>query len=1162
VLDNDQPGGGLLQAALVAPPTAGSLAFFSDGAFVYTPTLGYSGLVTFTYAAQLPPRQDVATVRLLVGDVDRPVALFLDDDTVLENEPAGTPVGTLGTLPAGHSYSYELVAGTGSEDNAAFTIAGDQLRTAQVLDYERDSVLRLRVRATDERALALEQVLVVQVGNREPEPPSLPPYCTTPEIVLVDSQEAHIWIGDVVTATWELGCTVNGSLNIEIPGNSLSGLPFTGRVDWFNHLAHDPLPPLDLHVAGVDVHVGRPQLSTYMGQPYLGLWESTLCAPAQWDGACKEGDQEGLLIDAGGFRARSGSLPLPEFGIPNAAPLGVALSSQGLLAAGSLTAAGSAFDKLNLKFASASLIPVWDEQGDLTGYEIYGEAKLGLPGFAKMDDCSIAVNITLFQTLSGKTMLRIDPAAERLPAAGAAAPEAIEFREGRLSLACDKGIPLGTTGLQLSGISGVIALSSTAQSVHVEVSITNIENFGLPLQLLEISSGITLMWRPEWGVDIMGQVTILEHFEAANGQIEIRQDRISLALTIRSLFVEGNIVANAWWPDGNFHFAGSGSVDVGFKKGSIYHGCCCWGLICINIPPFNLTIGAGADFGEFTNGKWGAKGYLKILGTQYGFYAAGDEFHVGGVGQYRLAEPPEFLAAYQRWQADRQAARLAGVQLDPMSWDDTFAFPRDNLTLVKTTIDPTDIISQVAIITPTDVAFVVSTKPTVPVTVTLITPDGVTITPDNYSVSPVSPTHNVFYTYTLYPTSTQYWYQVMPAMLGDWTVGIEGSVSESTPMLAVLGFANIPRVTDVAVLDGSDPGQVSIGWTVSSDVPSSMTVYATPGPITSTVVVTDSGGITHTESIYNYSGTPVGQFPLDSLQQLRGIGGGVVDLGSLESGDYALWVSLDDNIFEGVYAYALVPGTDEAAWVTVDNSATWPGVWSPAITPTVDASAQQLVLSWDTLDHPDVDDYTVYIGDSPHVPDQVIMGLNAFYNHDDEGHTVGQPFGRYAINNVAPGESYYLSIGARDVESGRTVRTAEVPVTIPGSDYSLSVPRSTYRFAEGTSTSFAIPLSLQIHAPLFYPVVYLEIDETQSARGIVAQFADDTIGDTALSAANDTVDVLVTLDPYLPAGRYTLTFVGHNGRTERRVAVEIDIGSFNICLPLVEKNNPGTLQHR
>ncbi len=49
-----------------------------------------------------------------------------------------------------------------------------------------------------------------------------------------------------------------------------------------------------------------------------------------------------------------------------------------------------------------------------------------------------------------------------------------------------------------------------------------------------------------------------------------------------------------------------------------------------------------------------------------------------------------------------------------------------------------------------------------------------------------------------------------------------------------------------------------------------MTVYATPGPITGTVVVTDSGGITHTESIYSYNGTSWAGFPWTARSSYAG----------------------------------------------------------------------------------------------------------------------------------------------------------------------------------------------------------------------------------------------------------------------------------------------------
>ena len=52
VLANDtDPNGDILTAVLDSPPISGSLAFDPAGSFIYTPTLGFTGQVTFTYRA-------------------------------------------------------------------------------------------------------------------------------------------------------------------------------------------------------------------------------------------------------------------------------------------------------------------------------------------------------------------------------------------------------------------------------------------------------------------------------------------------------------------------------------------------------------------------------------------------------------------------------------------------------------------------------------------------------------------------------------------------------------------------------------------------------------------------------------------------------------------------------------------------------------------------------------------------------------------------------------------------------------------------------------------------------------------------------------------------------------------------------------------------------
>ncbi len=96
-------------------------------------------------------------------DVD---ALALSGSSVLEFRPVGTQVGTLSTTPGtGHTFTYSLVSGAGSTDNASFTISGGQLVTADAFDAGAKSSYSVRVRTTDERGLSLEQPFTVTITD-------------------------------------------------------------------------------------------------------------------------------------------------------------------------------------------------------------------------------------------------------------------------------------------------------------------------------------------------------------------------------------------------------------------------------------------------------------------------------------------------------------------------------------------------------------------------------------------------------------------------------------------------------------------------------------------------------------------------------------------------------------------------------------------------------------------------------------------------------------------------------------------------------------------------------------------------------------------------------------------------------------------------------------
>lgn len=101
-----------------------------------------------------------------------PTNIALSNTSIPENQPINTVVGTLSTTDpdAGNTFTYTLVMGTGSTDNASFNISGNQLRTSAVFDYEVKNVYNIRVRATDQGALFVEKAFVITVTQAAANP--------------------------------------------------------------------------------------------------------------------------------------------------------------------------------------------------------------------------------------------------------------------------------------------------------------------------------------------------------------------------------------------------------------------------------------------------------------------------------------------------------------------------------------------------------------------------------------------------------------------------------------------------------------------------------------------------------------------------------------------------------------------------------------------------------------------------------------------------------------------------------------------------------------------------------------------------------------------------------------------------------------------------------
>jgi hypothetical protein len=96
-----------------------------------------------------------------------PTDLTLSSDSVAENSAIDTVVGTFSTADpdAGDTHTYTLVSGSGDADNASFTIAGNQLRTAAAFDFEARSSYSIRVRTTDQGGLSFEKSFTITITN-------------------------------------------------------------------------------------------------------------------------------------------------------------------------------------------------------------------------------------------------------------------------------------------------------------------------------------------------------------------------------------------------------------------------------------------------------------------------------------------------------------------------------------------------------------------------------------------------------------------------------------------------------------------------------------------------------------------------------------------------------------------------------------------------------------------------------------------------------------------------------------------------------------------------------------------------------------------------------------------------------------------------------------
>ena len=158
---------GTIVASATQTVNASSIATFIKGASPAPILTVGAHTITAISGATMVPRNFTVS-----GGNQQPTNIVLSTTNIAENLPIGTKVGHFTTQDpdVGNTFTYTLVAGTGSGDNGSFTISGSNLVTAAMFNYEVKSNYSIRVQAADQGSLSTQKVFAVRVTDVDETP--------------------------------------------------------------------------------------------------------------------------------------------------------------------------------------------------------------------------------------------------------------------------------------------------------------------------------------------------------------------------------------------------------------------------------------------------------------------------------------------------------------------------------------------------------------------------------------------------------------------------------------------------------------------------------------------------------------------------------------------------------------------------------------------------------------------------------------------------------------------------------------------------------------------------------------------------------------------------------------------------------------------------------
>jgi hypothetical protein len=286
------------------------------------------------------------------------------------------------------------------------------------------------------------------------------------------------------------------------------------------------------------------------------------------------------------------------------------------------------------------------------------------------------------------------------------------------------------------------------------------------------------------------------------------------------------------------------------------------------------------------------------------------------------------------------------------------------------------------------------------------------------------------------------YYSVDQAQMNqEWQMKVVGDTDNAFYQLAVLG-PDSPPILGTVVVDANNLAATQASWQLTSDNrPTRIAIHANPGAISASVPITNPDGSVDSQEIPLFEGPVVAEYEITDLAELGGqLVTRQIDLSTLPSGSYHLWVRADDGVNPPVSVYAATPTVTVAgvqsvyginpAWIAkddfnpltlladaapivIDHADDFPTTWTAAISTTFDAATRSLYIEWPVHAYPHVNTYRLLFGNTPLNPTQAITVGGAIAEFGENGQATGVAVGFVTLEDILPDVPYYTSPSRR-----------------------------------------------------------------------------------------------------------------------------------------------------